>query len=300
MNKEKFTLLAITFVFFYLLGGGMCRVFFPATVTPFLELTCPEGTTPASEQIRRFFGNGISLSSRASCEGAVETEWSRTMGVIGARILHQSTVALVLMGIGWLWLRYQGGKSEPPPAPPPGINLEGDMVLRQFISQKQRLDAVKHVREMTGAGLKEAKAYVDWLSYQMQGGGRQPGSVETPRPMMSLDAAAHDFQVLDFLTQGQKIMAIKRVRELTGIGLKEAKDLVEAIERGQIEINRPLTPLPPTNPTFPMTPEQATNDPEVHELLARGLKINAIKRVRELTGVGLKEAKDLVDGLERG
>ena len=47
-----------------------------------------------------------------------------------------------------------------------------------------------------------------------------------------------------------------------------------------------------------MLPEQAANDPEVRHLLAQGQKINAIKRVRELTGIGLKQAKDLVDGLE--
>lgn len=56
------------------------------------------------------------------------------------------------------------------------------MVLRQFISQKQRLDAVKHVREMTGAGLKEAKAYVDWLSYQMQGVDVSPVVWKHPDP----------------------------------------------------------------------------------------------------------------------
>ena len=36
---------------------------------------------------------------------------------------------------------------------------------------------------------------------------------------------------------------------------------------------------------------------EVSALLAGGNKIEAIKRVRELTGLGLKEAKDYVDRL---
>lgn len=36
---------------------------------------------------------------------------------------------------------------------------------------------------------------------------------------------------------------------------------------------------------------------EVQALVAQGKKIEAIKRTREATGLGLKEAKDYVDGL---
>ena len=37
--------------------------------------------------------------------------------------------------------------------------------------------------------------------------------------------------------------------------------------------------------------------PEVENLLRDGMKINAIKRVRELTNCGLKTAKDIVEGV---
>lgn len=37
-------------------------------------------------------------------------------------------------------------------------------------------------------------------------------------------------EIRAYLTQGNKIMAIKHAREVTGLGLKEAKDFVEAIE----------------------------------------------------------------------
>jgi ribosomal protein L7/L12 len=37
--------------------------------------------------------------------------------------------------------------------------------------------------------------------------------------------------------------------------------------------------------------------PDVVALAAAGKKIHAIKRYREITGVGLKEAKDVVDAL---
>jgi ribosomal protein L7/L12 len=53
--------------------------------------------------------------------------------------------------------------------------------------------------------------------------------------------------------------------------------------------------------TPPPAPDLSTLDAdrEITALVARGSKIEAIKRVRELTGLGLKEAKDYVDALER-
>jgi ribosomal protein L7/L12 len=37
--------------------------------------------------------------------------------------------------------------------------------------------------------------------------------------------------------------------------------------------------------------------PEIVDLVRRNKKIEAIKRYRELTGVGLAEAKDVIDGV---
>jgi ribosomal protein L7/L12 len=39
---------------------------------------------------------------------------------------------------------------------------------------------------------------------------------------------------------------------------------------------------------------------EIQQLLQRGQKIEAIKVYRQKTGVGLKEAKDAVEAMERG
>lgn len=55
--------------------------------------------------------------------------------------------------------------------------------------------------------------------------------------------------------------------------------------------------------TWPVVPAggDMTDQPdwlyEVRALTAQGKKIEAIKRTREATGLGLKEAKDYVDGL---
>jgi ribosomal protein L7/L12 len=42
-------------------------------------------------------------------------------------------------------------------------------------------------------------------------------------------------------------------------------------------------------------PSDAINDPEIQDLLAKGNEAQAVKRYRELTGVGIAEAKSAID-----
>ena len=106
-----------------------------------------------------------------------------------------------------------------------------------------------------------------------------------PKQIGELDLA----EVSALLAGGNKIAAIKRVRELTGLGLKEAKDYVDSLPAGGA--------LPPLLASSPPRPADRGSLAEVHALAAQGLKIEAIKRYRELTGLGLKEAKNYVDHL---
>jgi ribosomal protein L7/L12 len=90
------------------------------------------------------------------------------------------------------------------------------------------------------------------------------------------------------LAAGRKIEAIKRYREATGAGLAEAKEAVELIEAGK---------PPKSDSNASLGEDRALHD--VSDLVRQGRKIEAIKRYREATGLGLKEAKDAVDALER-
>jgi ribosomal protein L7/L12 len=49
-----------------------------------------------------------------------------------------------------------------------------------------------------------------------------------------------------------------------------------------------------------VTPQEPPETVAIREILLSGNKIKAIKLYRELYGVGLKEAKDAIDALERG
>ncbi|MGH6651379.1 MAG: ribosomal protein L7/L12 [Sphingopyxis sp.] len=52
------------------------------------------------------------------------------------------------------------------------------------------------------------------------------------RPMVRVgDERIGDEDILDLIRQNRKIEAIKLMREKTGLGLAEAKDAVEALER---------------------------------------------------------------------
>ena len=104
------------------------------------------------------------------------------------------------------------------------------------------------------------------------------------------DTVPIEVQVKQLIAQGRKIEAIKLVRETNGISLEAAKDSVEAIEKH----GRPTLGEMGMMSTVRLAQELGN---EVHHLVAQGEKIEAIKRVRERTGLGLKEAKDIVDRL---
>ncbi len=89
--------------------------------------------------------------------------------------------------------------------------------------------------------------------------------------------------------QGEKIEAIKLYREVFDVGLKEAKDAVEQIERGQ-----PVTII--QTPQTPVDTDQLAD--ELEQLVSQGDKVEAVKRYRQVFQVGLKQAKEAVDNLQ--
>ncbi|MCA9060135.1 MAG: ribosomal protein L7/L12 [Planctomycetaceae bacterium] len=93
-------------------------------------------------------------------------------------------------------------------------------------------------------------------------------------------------EIQQLLQSGQKIEAVKRVRESTGMGLAEAKAAVEAIQEGR-------------TPTLPVRADVDLEEVErqVVGLLERGSAMEAIKVYRQQTNVGLKDARDAVEQL---
>ncbi len=194
-------------------------------------------------------------------------------------------VVLVLIGTVAMMLQRSWGSSLDRAAAAPNVHYHSvtdipdaeRAAIRALIDGGNKIAAIKHVRELTGLGLKEAKDYVE--SWQQTGA--------APELTVSIDAppAGGLEEVHRLMLQGQKIQAIKVYRELTGVELKEAKDYVDALESGG--------PLPAAKPA----PIGSGDLAEVHALALQGQKIQAIKLYREITGAGLKEAKDYIDAL---
>lgn len=93
-------------------------------------------------------------------------------------------------------------------------------------------------------------------------------------------------EAIEALQRNKKVEAVKIVREQTGLGLKEAKDLVDAYEVNGVRESLAVSEAR----------RNATGIPSAAvDAIKAGRTIEAIKIVREHTGKGLKEAKDLVD-----
>jgi ribosomal protein L7/L12 len=104
-------------------------------------------------------------------------------------------------------------------------------------------------------------------------------------------SSATDDDVVSMLEQGRKIDAIRMYREQTGAGLREAKDAVDALERGE---NLPKGPRAAGSAGV-----RADLKADLWALMQDGQKIQAIQFYRERTGCSLKQAKDAVEAVAR-
>ena len=100
-------------------------------------------------------------------------------------------------------------------------------------------------------------------------------------------------EIVRLMQSGNEIEAIKIYRQITGVGLVEAKAAVEAIQSGS-----PVQLAPAQNSAQTaysmggLTPDQTAM---ILQLVSSGQKIEAIKRYRSLTNVGLAQAKAAVE-----
>jgi ribosomal protein L7/L12 len=97
------------------------------------------------------------------------------------------------------------------------LSLDGRVIA--LLRDGRKIEATKLYRDLTGAGLKEAKDAVEALERE--------GSASSPRGQSS----GEDADMLDLLRAGQKIRAIKLFRDKTGAGLAESKNAIETLAR---------------------------------------------------------------------
>jgi ribosomal protein L7/L12 len=155
--------------------------------------------------------------------------------------------------------------------------------VRTMLAQNQRIEAIKWVRHQTGWGLKRSKDYVDEIAREI---------------LPSLPAekeAALDREVNALFQQGVYIEAIKRVREVTGWGLRECKDYVDRLSSSTSASEAMLVPSLPRGRSPDLSRQTIS---QVRALLEDDRKVEAVRLVRTMAGVGLRKAKEYVDSLE--
>ncbi|WP_431896843.1 ribosomal protein L7/L12 [Nonomuraea sp. bgisy101] len=117
---------------------------------------------------------------------------------------------------------------------------------------------------------------------------RRPATTPPPnRPV-----APHDLEAAlrDLVAGGRQIHAIKLLRQHTGLGLKQAKDVVDAIAAGHSHPMLQSLQRPPAG----ARPDLATR---VRELKAAGRAEQAVHLVIGETGMGQGEAESFVQTL---
>lgn len=157
--------------------------------------------------------------------------------------------------------------------------------------------AIKVYREDTAASRHDAKAAVERMELGLRQG--QPvaslsrAESDAERLHSSAESADLRAEVMGMVAQGQKIAAIKRYRQRTGVGLREAMEALERLESDpdswQGERHGNITPP---------EPDVSASSDEIERLVLMGQKINAIKMYRQMTGLGLREAKEAIDQME--
>jgi ribosomal protein L7/L12 len=191
-----------------------------------------------------------------------------------------SDLRISASGEASLFFRNQPGET----SGPPGLDMAE---VARFVRSGQKINAIKLVREKTRWGLKEAKDFVDAFE-----AGKPlpppPPARDYPRPSQKTTGAPDWSTIRQYLEARNKIQAIKIYREQTGATLKDAKEAVEMFERGQI----------PPAPNYPApAPSSGINLVEIRQLLAKGNKIEAVKRYRQQTGQSLEEALNFINAM---
>jgi ribosomal protein L7/L12 len=152
-------------------------------------------------------------------------------------------------------------------------NAIADQELQSYLPQ-QKINAIKRYRELTGCGLKDAKDAVEYAIAYPEGIKKAKFSSKE----LDTDGAG----VRDLIADGRIDEAIDVYAAFMGVDEYTARDAIRAMQR-EVDAGIRLG-------------DDGLDD--VRDLVEQGKKLEAIKLYHELTGSGLKEAKDAVEDME--
>lgn len=169
----------------------------------------------------------------------------------------------------------------PEPASTPPVDIDEaklEAAIHLLLSTRGPIDAIRHVRAVTGLGLREAKQRVDRVADARAAIEGPPDVV--PGPALYAELRAR-------MAQGRRVDAVRLGRQATGLSLAEVNDIC----LGLLE-----------NTDGPPHAGGAEPAGSVGAILVGVLRFAgreaAIARARELTGFSQSDAESLIDALE--
>ena len=130
----------------------------------------------------------------------------------------------------------------------PNLNNTNSLLqdVLNMLGQGRKLEAVKLIKESTNLGLKESKDLADLLYNNLGSEAILHQVLEMYLPLFEKKQEEIPMQqisqnsefgtkvsidtILDLIHKGKKIEAVKLVKDTDGLGLKESKDIVDAIQ----------------------------------------------------------------------
>ena len=147
-----------------------------------------------------------------------------------------------------------------------------DDELQSYLPDK-KINAIKRYRDLTGCGLKEAKQAIEYVI----------ANPDAKKGKRGLSANTEGAGVKDLLLEGRIDEAVQVYSAFMGVDEFTARDAINDLER-ELMAEANLSEI--------------VDMDTIHDLLAEGKKIEAVKHYREQTGTDLASAKRAIDELE--
>lgn len=126
-----------------------------------------------------------------------------------------------------------------------------------------------------------------WIGRYLQDAKIQPTKAPRPKPLRTAFPslqASQKAEVEALIRKNERLKAIRLVRKYTGLGLKEAKNLIESLAVKDFSSSQ-ATSISGINPDLIW---------QLKQLILKNQRIEAIKLLRQQSGLGLKEAKEYI------
>ncbi len=157
------------------------------------------------------------------------------------------------------------------------VDALADAEIQDALAHGMTIAAIKRYRDLTGAGLKEAKDAIEQVM--------AVGLDQMEKKKRRVEESFSDAGIRDLIAEGQPDEAADLYARFAGVDIYTAREAVQDIARDM----RLSDDTPPA---------LDKDDAYVLEALRAGKKLEAIKRYQKVNAVTLKEAKDAVESLE--